>query len=301
MTDTTALAPLMTKYYDRLFIKREMDTIVLEQFSQKRKLPQAEGQDVVFSRYLPLARATTPLTEGANPTGVDLSSANVSVTVKEYGNWTKISKRVSLTAIDPKIKEASSIMSQNAAETIDRLIREELFTGATPLLANSKGALSSIAASDTLNASDLRKAVRNIKKNKARRFSDGYFVFVIGPDTAHDLMGDSVWVNAHTYKDGTELYKGELGRLHGARCVETTDQKSEASTVTVYSNFLIGADSYGTVELKGDERHIYVTTPGPQSTDNPLARFGTIGWAQSFAVKVLVATWIINLKTAASA
>ena len=291
----------MTKYYDRLFIKREMDTIVLEQFSQKRKLPQAEGQDVVFSRYLPLARATTPLTEGANPTGVDLSSANVSVTVKEYGNWTKISKRVSLTAIDPKIKEASSIMSQNAAETIDRLIREELFTGATPLLANSKGALSSIAASDTLNALDLRKAVRNIKKNKARRFSDGYFVFVIGPDTAHDLMGDSVWVNAHTYKDGTELYKGELGRLHGARCVETTDQKSEASTVTVYSNFLIGADSYGTVELKGDERHIYVTTPGPQSTDNPLARFGTIGWAQSFAVKVLVATWIINLKTAASA
>jgi len=291
----------MAKYYDRLFIKREMDTIVLEQFSQKRMLPQAEGQDVVFSRYLPLARATTALTEGENPTGVDLSASNVSVSVAEYGNWTKISKRVSLTAIDPRVKEASSIMAQNAAETIDRLIREELFSGATTLLANGKSALSAVASSDTLNSNDLRKAVRNLKKNKARRFPDGYFVFVLGPDTAYDLMGDSTWVAAHTYKDGENLYKGELGRLHGARCVETTDQKSESSTVTVYSNFLIGAESYGTVELKGDERHIYVKTSGDQSTNDPLSRFGTVGWAQSFAVKVLVSTWIINLKTAATA
>jgi N4-gp56 family major capsid protein len=277
------------------------DILVHDQFSQERPLKKNVGKSVVFSRYSPLARATTALTEGANPSDVNLSATNVSVTAQEYGNWTKISKLVALTAIDPDLKEKVSIMGQNAGETIDRLVREELFSGATVLLANGKAALSAIAASDTLNATDVRKAIRNLKKNKGLRFKDGFYAAIVGPDTSFDLMGDSAWLNAKTYSDVRDLYRGEIGELHGGRFVESTDQKSEASTVTVFSNFFIAMHAYGSVQLEGDEQKIYVKVPGPQSTDNPLDRYSTAGWAQTFASKVLVADWIINLKTAASA
>lgn len=301
MTTTSTLSQLMQLYYDKLFITIAKNSLVHDQFSQKRRIPKGAGKSVVYSRYTALDRVTSALTEGENPSAVDLSATNVSCTAAEYGSYTKISKLVALTAIDQDLKEKIGIMSQNAGETIDRLVREELFSGATAQLAGGKSALTAIAATDTLSSSEIRKAVRSLKKNLAMRMADGFFAGIVGPDTSFDVMGDSTWTNAKTYSDVKKLYMGELGELHGARMVETTDQKYTSSTTTVYSNFFMGREAYGSVQLDGDDRKVYVKTPGPNSTDNPVDRFSTAGWAQSFVSKTLVATWIINVKTGATA
>jgi N4-gp56 family major capsid protein len=297
---TSTLTAVMQRYYDRNFILRQRDILVWDQFAQKKKVPANQGKDLYFTRYSPLARATTPLTEGSNPTDVSLSAANVTASLVEYGNYTKIGKLLALSAIDPKIKESVSIMAQNAAETIDRLTREAVFAAATVTYANGRGSLAAVTITDVLTSTDVRKVVRNLKKGLALRFADGFYAGIAGPDTTYDLMGDTVWTNAKTYSDVKELYKGEIGELHGSRFVETTDQKSEASTTTVYSNFIFGQQSYGMVDLEGDEQKIYVKVPGPQNTENPLERYSTIGWAQSFVAVALVPTWIYSLKTGAT-
>lgn len=300
-SSTSTLSQLMQKFYDKLFIQRAKDVLVHDQFSQKRRIPKGEGKEIVFSRYTPLARATTALTEGDNPTAVDLSATNVSTTAAEYGNYTKITKLVSITALDVDLEEKVDIMSQNAGETIDRLAREELFAGATICYAGGKTALSAVAASDTMSATEIRKAIRKLKKEKAMRMRDGFYAGILGPDSSFDVMGGTTWENAKTYSDVKKLYMGELGELHGSRMVETTDQKSEASTVTVYSNYFMGMNAYGSVALTGDERKIYVKRPGPEDTSNPLDRFSTAGWAQSYVNKVLVSAWVLNWKSAATA
>ena len=305
MTDTGTLSALMQTYYDRLFIDTAKETLVFEEGAQVRPLPMSEGKIVNFLRYAPLNIITAQTAEGSNPSAVNLSSTNVSATVSEFGSYTKISKLLKLTAVDPKMKGAVEVMGQNAGESRDQLVRDHAFSGkGYTQLAGGKSALSDVAISDTLSSTEIRKAVRTLKANKAMRYEDGYFIAKTDPFSTFDLMGDNVWVNAHTYKDGMELYKGELGKLHGVRFLESTNWKEAinagASNADIISTFIHGKNAFGVTDLEGDEKKIYVKTPGANSTDNPTDRFYTVGWMMTSAPVALVSDWIIELKAGAT-
>jgi N4-gp56 family major capsid protein len=297
---TATLSQLMQTYYDKLFIKTAKHWLIHEQGAQMRPLPQSEGKLVSFQRYSALDLITATMTEGSNPDAVTLSATNVTATVGEYGSYTTLSKLLKLTAIDPKMQGAVEVMAQNAGESIDQLVRNELDNG-TVQFTGSKSLISDIAASDVLGEDEIRKAVRTLKVNKAMRYPDGYFLGKVNPYTSFDIMGETVWVNAHTYKDGDNLYRGELGKLHGVRFIETTNPKSTSSTVTVYHNYIHGAEAFGITQLSGDEKKIYVKVPGANSTDNPIDRFSTVGWAVTFVPKVIDANWIIVVKSGVTA
>lgn len=301
---TTNLSALMQQYYDRLFIDVAKHWLVHEEGAQKRPLPQGEGKVVYFTRYTPLAIVSSALTEGSNPNPVSLVASNVSVTVSEFGAYTQISKLLSLTAVDPKMKAAVELFGQNAGESRDQLVRDHALVGGTAQLAGGKSALSSVAITDTLSADEIRKAVRTLKANKAQRYDDGFFIGKTNVYSSYDLMGDSVWVNAKTYSDVKDLYAGEIGELHGVRFLESTNGKeyenAGKSNADLWSTFIHGKNAFGVTDLEGDEKKIYVKTPGPQDTSNPLDRYYTVGWAMTFAPKQLVSDWIVEIKAGAT-
>jgi len=294
----------MQKYYDRLFIDTAKHWLVHEEGAQVRPLPQGEGKVVYFTRYTAPAIVSSALTEGANPTPVSLVAANVSVTVSEFGNFTQISKLLSLTAIDPKMKSAVELFGQNAGESRDQLVRNKGLLGGTPQLAGGKAALSNVAITDVLSATEIRKAVRTLKANRAVRYDDGYFLCKTNVYSSFDIMGDTTWVNAHTYKDGEELYRGENGRLYGVRFLESTNGyenvNAGASGADLWYSWVHGKNAFGVTDLEGDEKKIYVKTPGPQDTSNPLDRYYTVGWAMTFAPKMLVSDWIVEIRAGAT-
>jgi len=305
MASTTAtLTFAMQTYYDRLFIKTAEHTLVHEEGAQKRPLPSGEGKVVYFERYTPLALITSALTEASNPSAVNLSGSNVSTTVSEFGSYTKISRLLSLTSVDRKMKGAVQVMAQNAGESRDQLVRNHGLVGSTAQLAGGKSALTDVGTTDTLSVSEIRKAVRTLRSNKALKYDDGYFIMKGGHYAYYDLMGDSTWVNAHTYKDGTELYRGEIGKIFGVRALETTNPKETAnggaSNADIQHTFIHGAEAFGVTDLDGDRKKIYVKTPGPNSTDNPVDRFYTVGWAMTMAPVKLVSDWIIEIKHGAT-
>lgn len=301
---TTALSQLMQTYYDRLFIDTAKHWLIHEEGAQKRPLPQGEGKTVYFQRYTPLAIVTAQLTEATNPTCVNLSATNVSVVVSEFGSYSKISKLLSLTAVDRKMKGAVEVHAQNAGESRDQMVREKALVGATAQLAGGSAALTDVGTTDTLSSAEIRKAVRTLKANKAMRYNDGYFLGKVSPYVSYDLMGDTTWVNAHSYKDGDNLYKGELGRLHGVRFLETTNWKETpnggTSNADIIHSFIHGKNAMGVTDLDGDEKKIYVKTPNENDTSNPLDRYYTVGWAMTFAPVKLVSTWIIEIKSGAT-
>jgi len=278
---TTNLSALMATYYDRLFIDVAKHWLVHEEGAQVRPLPQGEGKVVYFTRYTPLSIITSALTEGSNPNPVSLVATNVSVTVSEFGTFTQISKLLSLTAIDPKLKAAVELFGQNAGESRDQLVRDHGLVGGTAQLAGGKSALTDVAITDTLSADEIRKAVRTLKVNKAQ-----------------------TWVDAKTYSDVKGLYKGELGELYGVRFLETTNQKETANggnnNADIMHTFVHGKNAFGVTDLEGDEKKIYVKTPGAQDTSNPLDRYYTVGWAMTFAPKQLVSDWIVEIKSGAT-
>lgn len=300
---TTGLSPEMSTYYEKVFLARAEYEYIFNQGAQMRDMPANEGKVVYFTRHTPLATATTALTEGVNPSEVNLTATTVSATLAEYGNTVRISRFLALTSIDANNKEKIEVVGQNMGETLDELTRNELFTGATVQFAGGKAALTAVAASDVLSVNEIRKAVRTLKKNKARRYQDPVAPWLgkIGPDTSYDLTADTTFINADIYDNQAEkLYNGEIGKILGVRFLESPNQRSEASTVTVFSNFIHGSDAFGCINLTGDGPQLYIIPHTNIDSGNPAGRFSLVSWAANYVCKTLNSAWLINVKTGAT-
>lgn len=314
---TTSLTQEMMTFLDKDFLEKSLQLNPHRVGFKLKKHTQNSGKTINWARQDVPANgtATTPVTEGVTPTAIDLTDNTVSATLAVYGRHTVVTDLLNYTSIDEAANEKKDTMAVHASNVADTLAREVMYTGSTTQFANSRASLSTIAAGDNMNSTETRKAVRTLKKNNATPYDDGFFIGKIGPDTSYDLMGDSVWVNAHTYKDGSNLYQGEVGKLFQVRFVEaSSNQKSEASTVTVYSNFIHGQNAFGAVNLQGAPKASDTNTRGGRNmqlivkkdssgndTSNPLDLYFTIGWKFLDALATLNSNWSVNIKTAASA
>lgn len=304
---TSGLSQEMSTYYEKVFLARAEYEYIFNQGAQMRTQPANEGKTVVFTRHTPLATATTALTEGVNPSEVNLTATNVSATLGEYGNTVKISRFLALTSIDPNNKEKIEVVGQNMGETLDELTRNELFTGATVQFAGGKAALTDVGVTDVLSVDELRKAVRTLKLNKARRYQDRVAPWMgkVGPNTSYDLTKDSTFLSADIYDNGAEkLYNGELGKIMGVRLIESPNQYESvdagASSADVFSNFVHGADAFGCIDLVGDKPQLYIIPHTKIDSGNPAGRFSLVAWATSYVCKTLNSSWIINIKSGAT-
>jgi N4-gp56 family major capsid protein len=274
---TTGLTNLMSTFYDKVFLDRAELMLVYDVGAQVKPVPGNSGKTVYFNRFAPLAVATTPLSEAAVPTAVDMTSNIVSAVIAEYGSYVKVGSLFEMTSIDVNLKEHVEVMGQNAGETIDTLIRDELDGGGTTQLAGGKSNITAVAATDTLTGAEVRKARRTLMKNKAMQFENGLFKSVVPTSAAYDLMGNSEWLNARQYVDPANIQNGQLGKLYGVEFFETNNEASVASTVTVYTTFVFGKNAYGVVKLSNAPgQRIYVKNPGPQDTSNPVDTWSTI-------------------------
>lgn len=286
--------------------------------AQVRPIPMNSGKSIVWTRFTPLAVVTAALSEGANPTAVNMTATNVSATLAEYGSYTTVSSLYSMTSIETGLKEHIEVHGQNAGESIDQLIRTELATnGATGATAQlPAGATATVASfstvhtTDTLTGLEIRRAVRTLKNNKAQKFDNGLYRGIIGPYTAMDIMGNSEWLDAHRYTTSDAIERGVVGKLHGVEFVESNNQysilsggfsTSATNVANVYANFIFGKNAYGIVNIGSvSAPKVYVKNPSGNSTDNPLDLFSTVGWKMPFACKTLNSTWIVNIMTGAT-
>ena len=313
-TSTQLITPVQI-YYDKVFLDRAKVELRHDFGAQTKSVPLHGGVVVSFTRFSPLALVTSALSEATNPAEVAMTATNVSATIADYGNVTNVGTLYSMTGIEEGLQEHIEVHAQNAGESIDRLIRQELASGATSQIVSGATLATDIMTTDVFSGVEIRKAVRTLKKNKAQRFEGGMYRGIIGPDTAYDLFGDSEWLDAHRYTTSDAIERGVIGKLHGVEFVETNNQHKDVSAglsgspvtatsagvVTVFSNFIFGKNAYGVINLGSiTAPKVYVKNPGDGDTSNPLNQFSTVGWKMPFAVKTLNSNWIINVKTGAT-
>jgi N4-gp56 family major capsid protein len=299
---TTGLSNLMSTFYDKVFLDRAEAELQYDFGAQVRKVPMNSGKTVIFNRFSTLAAATTALTEATNPSGSDMTTTQVSATVAEYGDFVKVGSLFEMTSIDDGLKEHAEVMGYQAGLTVDTLIKNELSANATVQFATAKTALSALSATDVLSSAEIKKAVRTLRKNKAKTFANGLYRGIVPTSAVYDLRGDATWLSAQIYTDASKVKNGAVGALHGVDFIETNNESSESSTVTVYHTFIFGMNAYGSINLQGQpDKKILVKKPGANDTSNPLDMFSTIGWKLTFVAKVLNAGWIIVIKSGVTA
>ncbi len=258
-------------FYDKTLLKRLVPVLVWNKYGQKKSIPLNSGDTINFRRFESLAPATTPLEEGVTPDGSDLQVTPVEARIEQYGDFIEISDKLDMVGIDPVATENSELLGEQAGETLDVVTRDVVVVGTN--VQNAAG---------TLTGDEVKKAVRTLRRNKAKPFKDGFYVGIVDPETAYDLQNDVLWQDVSKYNGGKNIEKGEIGKLHGVKFIMTTSVKVKEDEK--HCTMIIGQDAYGVVDLENSSQkpEIIIKPLGSSGTEDPLNQRGTQGWKAAY-------------------
>ncbi len=306
-TATDTLSAEMKTFYDKTLITLASPYLVHDQFGQKRDIPKNGGKIIEFRKFSSLPKALTPLTEGVTPTGNKLNVSSISATVEQYGDYIEQSDLLELTAVDNTIVEATKQLASQAGLTMDTIVRNEIVGGTNVLYCpkvsgTTETAVTSRSAIDKtslLRVKDVFKAAAELKAMNAPKI-DGYYVGIIHPYVAYDLMQEAgnQWMDVQKYATPENMLKGEIGCLGGVRFVESTEAKiwnEGASGCAVFATMIIGADAYGVTSVNGGGVEHIVKQKG--YGNDPLNQRSSIGWKGLKTAKRLVEEYMIRVES----
>lgn len=226
-TDNTTgndLSPTIKTFYKTSLLENARNEHYFAQFGQKQPLPKNGGNKVEWRKFDTFEKALTPLTEGVTPDGRNINMSKIEAPIAQYGDYTTVSDRLELEAVDPIITAVTEEHGAQAGDTQDTLIRDEVMKGTNVIYAGSNVSRTTIAKTDVITPTLVDQAATFLKKMKAPTIN-GDYVAIIHPSVAYDLREASSWLDVHKYAQPAEIYNGEIGKLHGVRFVEDTEAK----------------------------------------------------------------------------
>ncbi len=311
------LSPEMKTYYDLRLLDYAQANLVHDQFGQKRPIPKNGGKTIEFRSFSPLAKATTPLTEGVTPSGNQLDVKTITATVSQYGDFIVQSDVLELTAVDNTILEATKLLGRQAGVTLDTVTRNVMVGGTNvmyaPKINASTGAetpVTSRAGLDNtcvLTVNLVEQVVAELRAQNAPTI-DGDYIGIIHPYTAYDLMRDPDWRDPHKYADTTNLYEGEIGKIGGVRFVQSTEAKiwrdsscpaqsgATPAYYAVFASLFFGDGAYGTTEVEGGGLQTIVKQKGSAGTADPLDQRSSVGWKALKTAEILLPSYLIRVE-----
>ena len=303
---TTLLSGLsaeMKTFYDMTLIDEATSSLVHDQFGQKRPIPANGGKTIEFRKFAPLAKATTPLTEGVTPDGKSLAVSTITATVNQYGDYITQSDVLELTSLDNTILEATKLLGRQAGVTLDTVVRDVLQSGTNvtycPKVAEG-GAETAVTSRNNLDntcqltVKVIQQVVAKLRGQNAPTIG-GKYVAIIHPYVAYDLMRDPEWIEAHKYTNSTNLYEGEIGEIAGVRFVQTTEAKIYDGGV--FGTLIMGDGAYGVTEISGGGLQTIVKQKGSAGTADPLDQRSSVGWKAIKTAELLIPNYIVRVES----
>jgi hypothetical protein len=170
-----------------------------------------------------------------------------------------------------------------------------------------------------LTCAAVERAVALLKSFNAPKFQGKWYIGIISPFVAYDLMNDDRWVDVNKYAGAEQIFEGELGMWGGVRFIEDTDPWRELpcdgtaaenpqdrgigcynENGTIYSTPIFGAHAYAGVSIEGVRDKLIIKKPGPQDTSNPINAYSTVSWRIYFTAVCLNALFGVNILSTAS-
>jgi N4-gp56 family major capsid protein len=298
-----ALSAEMKKFYDMTLIDEATANLVHDQFGQKRPIPANGGKTIEFRKFAPLAKATTPLTEGVTPDGKSLSVSTITATVAQYGDFVTQTDVLELTSLDNTILEATKLLGRQAGLTLDTIVRNVMQSGTNVTYCPKIGAdgtetaVTSRANLDEtcqLTVDVIQQVVAKLRAQNAPTIG-GKYVAIIHPYVAYDIMRDPEWIDAHKYSNPTNLYEGEIGEIAGVRFVQTTEAKIYDGGV--FGSLFLGEGAYGVTEITGGGLQTIVKQKGSAGTADPLDQRSSVGWKAIKTAELLIPNYIVRVES----
>lgn len=304
-TTRTQIPAEVNNFYSRTMLMRAVPLFLHTRFGQVRDIPQKAGSSTIkFRRYGNLSAATTALTEGVTPAGSQMSVTDITATVAQYGDFVTYSDVVDYESQDAVLTEFAEVLGDQAGDTLDQLARDVLAAGTTVTWVGQTSR-AAVAAANLITALEVRKMVRTLKNNKAKRVTRMIsastdvatepvaqaYIGIVSPDTTFDLQDETGWVPVEKYSAAMKAMDGEVGKIGDVRFIETPNAKvfagAGAAGIDVHATLIMGAEAYGVSRISGLSLQNIVKPLGSAGAEDPLNQRGTTGWKSTFVAKIL--------------
>jgi len=301
--------------------------LVLNPFGQQIALPRNEADTVKMRRPVPFTVSTVPLVEGVTPTAQQISYEDVTVPVLQYGGLTQITDKIRDMSEDPVLANATELMGELAAETLEMVLYGVLKGGTTVFYSNAADTARTDV--DTAFSTARQQAViRSLEAQRAKRISkmsngsvkigtvpiEAAFMVFGHTDLDYDLRAATGFEPTSRYGSMTPVSDHEKGSIQDCRYIlsplltsfadagasTSTMISTSASVSDVYPMLFVAKDSYGVVSLAGAKAiKPVVVNPAPSAGD-PLGQRGYVGFKTYYACTILNQAWFGRLETAAT-
>lgn len=303
--------------------------LCLDKFAMNTPVPKNKGQTVKWRRPVVFNVSTSSLTEGVTPSAQSFDVVDVTATLTQYGQITRITDVIQDLHEDPILNWVSEEMGKQAATTKEMLLWNTVKAASTIFYANGSAESSVNTAIDIgLFRAGMNQLKRNHAKRVAKRISastgiatepvNEAYVFVGHTDLEPDIRGISQFVPVEKYGAFQPIHPNELGKIEDCRIILTPHlvpeqdaggaagsmRSTSGTSADVYRGVMFGQDAYGTCALKGmDSATMGVLNPGKMgvSDSDPLGQRGHVAWKFWHADAILNDAWIVALYAAATA
>lgn len=348
------ITPRTAAYAVKQLLTRGMPYMYFEKFGQTYPIPNNSTRVAKFRRYflsgstgaandgnpanawsIPLS--TTPLVEGVTPTGRKLANYDYTVTLNQYGDYMTITDVIMDTHEDQILQQATEVLGESAALTIETIRYNVLKAGTNVLRAGGVGARNLVAlpiggsttpasvtnglgraASTLLNRQNAKKITSVVASTPDfnTKSVEAAYIAVTHPDLESDIRNLPGFKPVADYGPHTAPFEGEIGSVEQIRylcttvctpfygegaAVGVTGLRATGGNIDVYPVLIFGRDAYGIVPLKGkDSITPMVVNPKPVAGD-PLAQRGTVGWKAWQNAIILNDAWMVRLEVGATA
>lgn len=344
------ISPAVAAYSVVRMLQRAMPYLQLEKFGQTYVLPTNSTQTAKFRRYFlqgatgaagsgnpanafNIPVAITPLVEGVTPTGSKMANQDYTITLAQYGDFVTITDVVMDTHTDPVLQQATEILGEQAALTVETLRFNVLKAGTNVFYANAVAGRSTVASAIAL--ADQRRVTTALNRQNAKKITsvvastpayntksvEAAYMAVAHPDLETDIRNMAGFKPVADYGPHTSPFEGEIGSVEQVRYLSSTVIAPFAGTgvatasaptlrhqdagggdkVDVYPILYFGRDAFGIVPLKGKSSMTpMVVNPKPAPGD-PLGQRGTVGWKLWTGTIILQECFMARLEVGATA
>ena len=339
------ISPAVAAWATVRMLTRALPLLVFEKFGQTYPLPTNSTQTAKFRRYFlsgatgsagngtgafytPLA--TTPLVEGVTPDGRALANQDYTVSLAQYGDFITITDVVNDTHPDNILAEATDILGENAAQTVEALRYNVLKAGTNVFYGTAVANRAAVA--NKISLADQRRVTTALNRQNAKRITsvvassadyntksvEAGYVAVVHPDLETDIRDMTGFKPVADYGPHTTPWEGEIGSVEQVRYISTTVatpflaagvvvgsaptlRSAGGVNIDVYPVLYFARDAFGIVPLKGKSAMTpMVVNPKPAAGD-PLGQRGTVGWKLWTATVILQEAFMARLEVGATA
>ena len=292
---------LKQTYDRRLLMRAVTDTIFYREAPAKKPIPARGGKSIEFRRFekITVTAGSYTLTEGTAPTETQATVSNVTATISQYGQFSKISDLLEVQGFDPVIAEYVDLYGDAMGRGIDVVVRDGLSSATTLQYAGASvrvgtSGTGAVGSGNYMSAAEILEFRRTLRRNGAKPIN-GYYKLLIHPDNTKDLFEDpditDSFLHAADKGGANPMFTGVLGRWMGVEFIETNNLRVRSSYgmsgADVYECIMFGQEFYGITELSAMQARTIIHPRGTGGHTDPLEQYSTIGWKAALATVLL--------------